>query len=229
MFNIKKSCFTLLILSLFSFLGAQTAPIHRRIAIEQAPQHSEAAVSGLSNPLPKPVPSEGMLPLAIGIIPPLQMPPETWDIVGIRLNLLVGRHNNVTILDIGTLANLSLGKMQGIEVAGIWNQVYQDLMGIQVSGIANRVYGDLTGLQIAGIANYNGAADTTGLQIASVNVNQGETTGVQIGIYNQVESMSGVQIGLFNSADNFIGMQLGLCNLIRQSPCPFMVILNFGF
>lgn len=225
----KKFCFTLLTLSLISFLAAQTEPVHRRIAIEQVPQRSDASVSGLANPWPEPVPSAGILPLAIGIIPPLQMPPEAWDIVGIRLNLLAGRHNNVAILDIGTLANLALGEVIGIEVAGLWNQVNQDLMGIQISGIANRVYGDLTGLQIAGIANYNAAADTTGLQIAPVNVNQGETTGVQIGIYNQVESMSGVQIGLFNSAKNYYGMQLGLCNLIRQSPFPFMVIMNFGF
>ena len=225
----KYFLLALLSLSLFSFLSAQSEPVHRRIAIEQAPQHSEAAAKGLSAPLPAPVPSAGMLPLAIGIIPPVQIPPETWDVVGIRLNLLVGRHNNVTLLDIGTLANLSLGEVIGIEVAGLWNQVNQDLKGVQISGVANRVYGDLAGLQVAGIANYNAAMNTTALQIAPVNVNQGETTGMQIGLYNQVESMTGVQIGLFNSAEHFYGMQLGLCNLIRQSPFPFMVIMNFGF
>ncbi len=229
MLSRKNFLFSFLMFSFFSFLAAQTDPVHRQIVIEQAPQRSDEAVAGLANPWPEPLPSEGMLPLAIGILPPLQMPPETWDVVGIRLNLLAGRHNNVAVIDIGTLANLALGEVIGIEVAGLWNQVNQDLMGIQISGIANRVYGDLTGLQIAGIANYNGAADTTGLQIAPVNVNQGETTGVQIGIYNQVQFMSGLQIGLFNSAKNLYGMQLGLCNLISQSPFPFMVIMNLGF
>ncbi len=225
----KRFCLPLLMLSLLSFSGAQTDPVHRRITIEQAHQRSDAAADGLATPWPKPVPSEGMLPIAIGIIPPLQMPAENWDVVGIRLNLLAGRHNNVAVIDIGTLANLSLGKVTGIEVAGLWNQVNQDLKGIQVSGIANRVCGDMTGLQVAGITNYNGAAEIIGLQIAAVNINQGETTGLQFGIFNQAESMSGVQIGIFNLANNFYGMQLGLCNLIRQSPLPFMVFLNFGF
>jgi len=52
---------------------------------------------------------------------------------------------------------------------------------------------------------------------------------MQIGIYNQAETMNGVQIGIFNIAANFNGMQLGLCNLIKNSPFPFMVIFNFGF
>jgi hypothetical protein len=216
-------------LSLYSFSGAQSDVVHRRMAVEQPQQRSLAAADGLATPWPEAVPAEGMLPVAIGLIPPMQMPAETWDITGIRLNLLAGKHNNVAIIDIGTLANLSLGEVKGIEVAGIWNQVNQDFMGLQVSGIANRVCGDTTGLQVAGIANYNGAGETIGLQIAAINVNQGESTGMQIGVYNQVEGMSGVQIGIFNIADNFNGMQLGLCNLIKKSPFPFMVIFNFGF
>ena len=211
-----------------SFLAAQSGPVHRRIAVEVSAS-ALAADRGLADPLPEPIPSQGVLPLAIGIIPPLQMPLETWDIAGIRLNLLAGRHNNVAVIDIGTIANLSLGEVTGIEVAGLWNQVNQNFMGLQVSGIANRVCGDTTGLQVSGIANYNGVGETIGLQIAPVNVNQGESTGVQIGIYNQAEIMSGVQIGIFNIAENFNGMQLVLCNLIKKSPVPFMVIFNFGF
>ena len=221
--------FSLLMLSFCSFLAAQSGAVHRRMAVEQPQQRAAAADAGLSNPWPEPIAAEGMLPLAIGLIPPLQMPAETWDITGIRLNLLAGKHNNVAVIDIGTLANLSTGEVKGIEVAGIWNQVNQDFMGLQIGGIANRVCGDSTGLQIAGIANYNGAGETIGLQIAPINVNQGDSTAMQIGIYNQAETMNGVQIGIFNIAANFNGMQLGLCNLIKNSPFPFMVIFNFGF
>lgn len=229
MFCKQFSYAVVIIMAVVFILPAQDDAIHRRVTIQQPVQLVEAGTEGLANPWPEPVLSQGLLPLAIGIIPPIQMPAEDWDVVGLRLNLLAGRHNNVAILDLGTLVNLSLGQVTGLEIAGLWNQVNQDLRGIQISGIANRVYGDLYGLQIAGIANYNGAAKTTGMQVALVNVNQGNTTGLQIGLYNQVESMSGVQIGLFNTAQNFDGMQLGLCNLIRQSPLPFMVIMNFGF
>ncbi|MFA6929557.1 MAG: hypothetical protein WCT05_04465 [Lentisphaeria bacterium] len=229
MFCKQFSCTIFFIITVAAILPAQEDAIHQHVTIQQPAQRTAAAREGLANPWPEPVPSQGLLPLAIGIIPPIQVPAENWDVVGLRLNLLAGRHNNVAILDLGSLVNLSLGQVTGLEIAGLWNQVNQDLRGIQISGIANRVCGDLYGLQIAGIANYNGAAETTGLQIALVNINQGNTTGLQIGLYNQVESMSGVQIGLFNTAQNFYGMQLGLCNLIRQSPLPFMVILNFGF
>lgn len=225
----KYFYFFLLFSSLSVFLNAQSDAVHRRMSIEQPQQRSVAARTGLSNPWPKPVPAAGMFPLAIGIIPPVQVPEENWDVTGIRLNILAGRHNNVAIIDIGTLANLAIGEVVGVEVAGLWNQAEQGLMGVQVAGIGNRVYGDTTGLQIAGVVNYNGAGETTGMQIAAVNVNQGKTTGVQIGLYNQVEEMDGIQIGVFNIASHLGGMQLGLCNLIRNSPLPFMVILNFGF
>lgn len=221
------SLFSLLFLLIFQ-VSAQDA-VHRRISVEQPAQRSTEASAGLDIGWPEPVPSQGLTPFALGLIPPAQFPNQYWDVTGVRLNLLAGLHNNVAVFDIGTIANLSLGEVNGIELAGVWNQVRQDFRGIQFASFLNQVYGDAYGAQFSAIANYNGPGEFTGLQIAAVNINQGNGSGVQIGLYNQAQSLAGIQIGLVNTSEDFYGMQLGIFNYIRNSPLPFMVLLNLAF
>ena len=212
----------------FCWTMAQEAPVYRRIEIASPEQRRTEAQRGLDEGWQASRPTAGILPLGIGLVPPLQFPGEDWDVVGLRLNILAGMHNNVAILDLGVLANIAHGEVNGIELAGIWNLVKQDFRGLQVSGISNRVHGDVSALQVASIANFNGAGDFVGLQIASVNINQGESVGMQIGLFNQADAMSGVQLGLVNKCRDCQGMQLGLFNFISNSTLPFMVFLNLG-
>jgi hypothetical protein len=207
---------------------AQEAPVYRRVEIEAPAQRRRAAQSGLEAGWAAPRPSQGVLPLGIGLLPPVQFPAEDWDLAGLRLNILAGMHNNVAFLDFAVLANIAHGEVSGLELAGVWNLVKQDFRGLQLSGVANRVHGDVTALQLAGIANINGAGDFVGLQIAAVNVNQGDGSGLQVGLFNQAESMSGAQIGLVNKSRDLQGLQLGLFNFISNSTLPFMVFLNLG-
>src|SRR5688572_15742119 len=62
--------------------------------------------------------SAAMTPLAVSIAPPVQFPPSNWDIVGLRLNALWGKHRDVRGIDLGLLANQTTGKFTGIAVAG---------------------------------------------------------------------------------------------------------------
>ena len=54
-------------------------------------------------------------------------------------------------------------------------------------------------------------------------------SGLQIGLYNSVETGSGVQIGLANYAMSLQGLQIGLVNVNRASSVPFFPIVNFAF
>lgn len=178
---------------------------------------------------PAPVPSAGVFPIAIGIVPPVQFPAEDWDVTGLRLNIFVGLHNSVGFVDIGVLGNLSQGDVMGLEIAGVWNQVNQNVSAIQIAGIGNRVLGQVKGLQLAGLVNYgNISADVQGLQLACANV-AGGLEGIQIGLFNRAEDTAGLQIGVINMTRNMNGLQLGLINIISDSNLPFMVVMNMAF
>lgn len=146
---------------------------------------------------PARVPGQHFSPLGISLMPPAQFPPDTWDVTGLRLNILAGYHNNVDILDLGVFANV--------------------------------VKGEMNGLQICGILNLNSAAaNTTGIQIACVNL-AGGMSGMQVGLYNAADETFGVQIGVVNYSVNMAGLQIGLINIISESTIPVMPILNIGF
>ncbi len=193
------------------------------------PQQRETEVHGMANPYPQRLPPAGISPIAISIVTPAQFPSEVYDIVGLRLNLFTGTHNNVGFLDIGVLANKVCGDLTGIQLCGIWNEVDQRANAIQLAGIANSVKGDMVGLQISTVANYNlPTANMNGFQIACVNT-VGGLHGFQVGLYNETEELYGLQIGLVNMTQNCNGLQIGLINVIKDSTVPFMPILNFAF
>ncbi len=72
----------------------------------------------------------------------------------------------------------------------------------------------------------------------TINIVKGNMTGVQYGLYNQVDSkMTGVQIGLVNNVNSLYGIQLGLVNLNKAgAPIPqdmskpfFFPFINWAF
>ena len=78
-------------------------------------------------------------PLMISLIDPIQMPQNTWDVSGLRLNIIYGDCHPLTGLDIGLIN--SCERMRGLQI-GIINTV--DLMkGLQIGVVnhANRVVG----------------------------------------------------------------------------------------
>ena len=172
-------------------------------------------------------PSAGLSPLAVSIVPPAQFPAEDWDVCGLRLNLFVGRHRDVSFVDVGVLGNVADGNLSGLEFAGIYNRVGESDGAIQVAGIYNGVRGDFAGLQISVAANDVGG-DMEGVQISLVNLAE-DGAGLQIGLFNRAERFSGLQLGLANYAYQLEGIQIGLFNVIEDSNVPFMPIVNVAF
>ncbi len=122
--------------------------------------------------------SAGSVPFALAVVPSWEAPSQDWDVVGMRLSLLFGRHRNVSVLDVGLLAGITDCDMYGITAAGIWNSVGGTCVGLQVASV--------------------GFAHTfKGLQVGIVNRTDG-LTGVQVGVVNYAEQSEGIQLGLVN-------------------------------
>lgn len=166
----------------------------------------------------RPVPTESntpgtaQTPFALAFFPGFQFPGDDWDVSGIRIDVVVGRHNNVCAVDIGGVFNLANGEACGIETSGIYNQIGSS------SGI----------LQIAGIANYC-KDGLVGVQIAPINLTGTVKGGCQIGLFNSTEAFAGLQLGLVNYTYQAQGVQIGLLNIISDSTVPVLPIVNLEF
>jgi hypothetical protein len=174
-------------------------------------------------------------PLAVSIFPPVQFPPDDYDVAGLRLNLLVGKHRSVYGLDFGVVGNITTQKFAGLAVAGLFNRTFgrSDIVGLQVAGLSNinteRV--NLVGFQVA-LMNYNSAASTiSGFQIGPLaNLSTYSTVyGAQIGIYNSASEVYGFQIGLFNETTDLHGLQIGVINIHKKGLFYVCPIINMGF
>ena len=171
--------------------------------------------------------TEGSWPVAVSIVPAIEVPGADHDIVGLRLNLLVGRHRNVTFLDIGTLADIVTGEAYGVQVAGLWNSTGSACGALQVAGFVNLCYGDCYGAQTAGVHSRT-EGTFMGLQLAAV-CSANVLKGFQVGLFNRTSNSSGVQIGVVNYAEQSEGIQLGLVNVMPDGRYPVMPVFNIGF
>ena len=190
------------------------------LATVTAAQQARAQASGAS----------GWTPCALGLFYPVQVPDENYDVIGLRLNLIAGKHATVSGLDLG-LVNLSSVAENSIQVGALWNEVDGDLRGLQFSGLFNVVDGAALGLQAAGILNQSGKGSDDvmgGGQIGLINI-AGDATGLQIGGLNVSQNIVGLQIGVINWANEMTGVQIGVINIIRDGPCPFLPVLNAAF
>ena len=144
-------------------------------------------------------------PVQVSLFPPFQMLSSDSDVIGVRVNVLMGYNARVTGLDVGTVAN-QVGNMCGLQVA-IGNQAMY-LGGIQV-GLANQI-------------GYLGPPAVEAHGQAVQPIAQAPDTGLQIGLLNSVGRMSplspddtpksffsGIQIGIVNFADDVAGVQVG--------------------
>jgi hypothetical protein len=99
--------------------------------------------------------------------------------------------------------------------------------GFQLNILRNEAEDVLSGCQ-AGIYNTAGRADVLGVQVGLWNEAQ-SIRGVQFGLINVADSVTGIQVGIINRSEALYGFQGGIVNVIRESEMPFCPILNIGF
>lgn len=167
------------------------------------------------------------VPFGISIVEEAQFPSAEADITGFRLCLPYGRHANVSGLDIGVFGCAVDGCLFGLQTSVIMNSVGSANGALQIGGIANNCLEDFYGVQLSGIAN-KADGSVYGGQLSTFNIAK-EVGGTQIGVYNKADKVLGVQIGVINWATDMQGIQLGVLNVIKNSPCPYMTILNMNF
>ncbi len=161
------------------------------------------------------VTGEGFTPFMLSLVTPLQVPSDTWDVGGLRVNLLYGECQNFAGLDISGLAGRTYGRADGLLIAGV----------------ANVVNGDSTSWMIAPVNYVDGAY--SGFQVGAVNIasvrSNAEAGALQIGVYNYSNYLRGCQIGLINQTHDLIGIQIGLINIIQNADVTVLPIINGHF
>jgi hypothetical protein len=148
-------------------------------------------------------------PVQVALFDPAQLVKDTQSVGILRLDLIYGKNENVTGLDLGLLNHTT-----GDETSFTY-------------GIASVVQGKFTGWQ----DNAINIADKSFLGLQSGVVNKaGEGHGVQFGWVNVTDRMSGLQVGLVNYTKVMDkGLQVGIGNIITEGPIKFLPIVNWRF
>ena len=99
--------------------------------------------------------------------------------------------------------------------------------GFQLNVLRNEAEDVLSGCQV-GVYNTAGRADVLGVQVGLWNEAQ-SIRGVQAGVINIANAVTGFQIGLINRSESLYGVQIGAVNVIREGEWPFLPVINIGF
>lgn len=161
------------------------------------------------------VPGVGYTPFMLSLATPLQVPPSTWDVGGLRINLLYGESQNFAGLDISGLVGRTRGRADGLQLALVANITNGDSTSLSIAPV-NYVEGSYAGLQIGAV------------NVASMRPNA-EAEAWQIGVFNHANYLRGCQLGLINHAESMIGIQIGLINIIQNKDVSFLPIINGYF
>lgn len=148
-------------------------------------------------------------PFMLSLVAPLQVPPRSFDVGGLRLSLVYGECRDFDGLDLGTV-----GRATGHGT------------GFQAALLANIVEGGGFGLQAAPVNLAKG--DYAGHQVGVVNIGE-RAKALQIGFYNGADDFEGVQIGVINITRRMYGVQLGLFNVIQDNDVKFLPLFNGYF
>lgn len=165
-------------------------------------------------------------PIQVSLFPPVQIFASDTEIIGFRLNVLIGYSAKVTGLDVGVEVN-QVAEMSGVQIALMNQALCFD--GIQV-GLGNQI-GSLGPPRLEAhkqVVQPGALSRNSGIQIGLLN-GVGRTSpfsfdetescflGLQIGVLNAGDVIRGVQLGtLANFADEITGLQLsGLWNQAR--------------
>ncbi len=165
-------------------------------------------------------------PLQFSVWEPVQLFPENYNVYGIRLNLVYGRNQNVTGLDMGGM-NTVIQSQKGGQIglinlseecrgasAGVMNYT-GSLSGGQL-GLMNTAQNSVSGLQVAGLMNLSDRVK--GLQVhcgilgnGAASVDGGQF--VLLAGYNLADKLSGLQLAMFGfnySAESARGAQVAM-------------------
>ena len=99
--------------------------------------------------------------------------------------------------------------------------------GFQLNILRNEAEDVLAGGQ-CGIYNTAGRADVLGVQVGLWNEAQ-SIRGLQAGVINIANAVTGFQVGLINRSESLYGVQIGAVNVIREGEWPFLPVINIGF
>jgi hypothetical protein len=169
-------------------------------------------------------------PVQLALWDPLQVFDNDRSVRGFRYSLLWGVNQDVSGLDISTVASRANGNVRGFQWPLFVNDVSGDFIGVQTSAL-NIANGGLTGLQL-GIFG----ADTRGGRMRGIQLGlilgsfSKEVAGFQSSlIANSMTSGRGLQVGgIFNVAEDMKGLQLGLINFNENGFLPVFPLFNFG-
>ena len=128
------------------------------------------------------VAAAGWSPVAFAFVPDLEWPSKDYYVSPFRLNLLVGRHLDVSGLDIGGIGNFVTREFNGLQVAPLFNLIGETTGAVQISCGLNRCDGAMYGLQV-GLVNV--AEQGSGIQVGLVNYGN-VYRGLQIGVANVI-------------------------------------------
>ncbi|GAB1482921.1 hypothetical protein MASR2M78_17370 [Treponema sp.] len=170
------------------------------------------------------------LPVAFSVLPGSPIAGMKVD-TNFGLGLIIGSMNNVSGLQVSSIASISSGRISGLQAAYVFNIAQDEVRGIQTSNAFNIAGEDVKGIQGAGVFNiasgkvfgiqsggiFNIAQNLTGIQASGIfNVSQ-NISGIQAaGIFNVTQELHGIQLGLVNIAETANGMQLGLINIVED-------------
>ena len=166
-------------------------------------------------------------PLAISLLPSVELPTADYDILGLRFGLLASEHANVSLIDLNVIAAFTDKEELGLQISGIYNRIGKGAGVLQLGGLANDSRGAFVGGQISAFYNRS-SGEVSGLSLGALNISDG-LNGLQVGIVNRTGVLEGLQVGVVNYADEAEGLQIGVINVMRDGKWPALPIVNFGF
>ena len=115
------------------------------------------------------------------------------------------------------LANINTGKMKGFQASGLANINPDTMKGVQLTGLVNYARGFKVS-QVSGFANIV-SGNNKGFHLAGfVNINSGRLSGTQVaGLLNYTGKLNGVQVGVFNVVDSLEnGVPIGFLSFVKN-------------
>jgi len=100
----------------------------------------------------------------------------------VSVNLLWGINGGVDGVEVGGFVNTVYEDVEGLQIAGLGNTVRGEVEGTQVGGLFNLTCQKVRGVQVAGLFNISGASSST--QVAGLfNYSGGVTSGTQASLF----------------------------------------------
>ncbi len=182
--------------------------------------------------------SIGYAPFQLSIFSPIVFPPAEDNIEGFRLNLIYGKNEYVSGIDIGVIQHTTQNS-EGFQL-GIFNWG-KTMNGLQLSMVGNKTEKN-NGVQIS--TGFNLSTESNGLQIApmlnfakTINGQQitfgancaGEINGPQISILlNKAYTVIGPQLGILNISKKEVRTQIGIINIANSVNNNQIGLFNYG-